>query len=85
MSSIYYTTSQDALFSVSAPLLSHWLQLLTVYYIVLIFAFTDKFYQMAFQMMDLLLDALGTALGLGAYVLCLRRSEVKGSRFMQRM
>ncbi|HNR03073.1 MAG TPA: hypothetical protein PKK59_11110 [Anaerolineaceae bacterium] len=34
---------------------------------------------------DLLLDALGAALGLGAYVLYLWRADVKRSRFMQRV
>lgn len=63
-------------------------QLITVFYLTMLFAFTDEFHQVftpgrAFQVVDLLLDSLGAALGLGAYVLYLRRVEVKRSRFMQ--
>ena len=34
---------------------------------------------------NLLLDAIGAVIGLGAYVLYIRRAEVKGSRFMRRV
>ena len=55
-------------------------QLFTVFYLVLLYAFTDEFHQLftpgrAFQVVDLLLDALGAVLGLGAYLLYLRRSR----------
>ena len=65
-------------------------QLFTVFFLAMLYAFSDEFHQFftpvrASQGVDLLLDALGAALGLGAYVLYLRRAEVKRSRFMQRV
>ena len=65
-------------------------QLFTIFYLTMLYAFTDEFHQVftpgrAFQVVDLLLDALGAAVGLGAYVLYLRWAEVKESRFMQRV
>lgn len=65
-------------------------QLLTAFYLVIFYAFTDEFHQVftpgrAFQIIDLLMDALGVALGVGAYVLYLKRADVIRSRFMQRL
>lgn len=65
-------------------------QLFTVFFITMLYAFSDEFHQVftpgrAFQGVDLLLDALGAALGLGAYVLYIRRAEVKKSRFIRRV
>ena len=62
-------------------------QVLTVFYLILFYAYTDEFHQLyvpgrAFQMVDLLLDGLGAAIGLGAYILHLKRAEVNQSRMM---
>ncbi len=63
-------------------------QVLTVFYLILFYAYTDEFHQLyvpgrAFQMVDLLLDALGAVIGLGAYILHLKRAEVNQSRIMR--
>jgi len=63
-------------------------QVLTVFYLILFYAYTDEFHQLyvpgrAFQMIDLLLDALGATIGLGAYIFHLKRAEVNQSRLMQ--
>jgi len=63
-------------------------QVLTLFYLILFYAYTDEFHQLyvpgrAFQVIDLLLDGLGTAPGMGAYILYLRRAEVNQSRLMQ--
>ena len=63
-------------------------RLFTVYYLTLLFAFTDEFHQLftpgrAFQLVDLLLDAFGALLGLGLYLLWARREEVKQSEFIK--
>jgi len=65
-------------------------QVLTVFYLILLYAYSDELHQIfvpgrAFQVIDLLLDGLGAAIGLGAYLLYLRRAEVKQSRIMRRI
>lgn len=65
-------------------------QVLTVFYLILLYAYTDEFHQVyvpgrAFQVVDLLLDAFGAAIGLGAYLLHVKRTEVKQSRMMRKI
>ena len=63
-------------------------QVLTVLYLILLYAYTDELHQVfvpgrAFQVVDLLLDALGAMIGLGAFILYLRQAEVNQSRIMR--
>ena len=65
-------------------------QIFTVFYLTLLYAYTDEFHQVftpgrAFQVADLLLDALGAAVGIGSHVLYLRRAQVKQSRIVLRL
>ncbi len=65
-------------------------QALTVLYLILLYAYSDELHQVfvpgrAFQVIDLLLDGLGAALGMGAYILHLKRAEEKQSRIMRRI
>jgi len=63
-------------------------QVLTVFYLILLYAYTDELHQLfvpgrAFQVVDLLLDALGAMIGLGAFMLYLKQAEVKQCRIMR--
>ncbi|MBN2541345.1 VanZ family protein [bacterium] len=64
-------------------------QLFTVFYLILLYAYTDEFHQVfvpgrAFQVVDLLLDALGTLIGLGVYILWIKRATIKQSNVFKR-
>ena len=58
-------------------------QLITVFYLTMLYAFTDEFHQVftpgrAFQVVDLLLDALGAVIGISIFVFFkTRRAKVK--------
>jgi len=63
-------------------------QLFKVIFLTLLYAFTDEFHQSfipgrAFQLIDLVLDTLGSFFGTAIYLLYLKRAEINQSRFMQ--